>query len=310
MSETGANMKVTLIHNPDAGDDEQPSGEEILRLIQSTGHAAEYQSSKEENWHSALKEPAEIIAVAGGDGIVGKVAKRLVGRQIPMAILPIGTANNIATSLGLTNRKLTELISGWGTARRVNFDVGIASGPWGLTYFIEGIGVGLFTDTMCQIDARDNMNVAYADDSAKEITSAMKVLRERLKSYRAKTLKLTLDQRDLSGEYILVEAMNTRYLGPNLCLAPEANFCDGLLDVVSVSTAEHGQLRKYLSDYTKTKVSSGPFMVHNGRHLQIELGDFLIHFDDDLWPENDSTYPSTVMDVKVDPHALVFLVSQ
>ena len=194
----------------------------------------------------------------------------------------------------------------------MNFDVGIASGPWGSTYFIEGIGVGLFTDTMCKIDARDNVDVAYADDSAKEITSAMKVLRERLKSYRAKTLKLTLDQRDLSGEYILLEAMNTRCLGPNLCLAPNANFSDGLLDVVSVSKAEYSQLSKYLSDSTKSKVSSGPFMIHNGRHLQIELGDFLIHIDDELWPENDSAYPfsSTVIDVKVDSHALVFLVSR
>ena len=38
-----------------------------------------YQSSKDENWHSALEQSCDIVAVAGGDGIVGTVAKNLIG---------------------------------------------------------------------------------------------------------------------------------------------------------------------------------------------------------------------------------------
>src|ERR687892_516451 len=110
-------MKVTLIHNPDAGDDAQPSAAQILRLIHGAGHAADYQSSKEEGWDSALKEPGDLVAVAGGNGVVGKVAKRLIGGGPPIVFLPIGTANNVAKTLGLTDRTLKDLIRGWETGR-------------------------------------------------------------------------------------------------------------------------------------------------------------------------------------------------
>ena len=124
-------MKVTLIHNPDAGGDNQPSGDDILELIDKAGHAATLQSSKDADWDKALQEPADIIAVAGGDGMVGQVAKRMIGKQIPIAILPMGTANNVATSLGVKHLAIDELIFGWTSARRVKFDVGNAKGPWG-----------------------------------------------------------------------------------------------------------------------------------------------------------------------------------
>jgi hypothetical protein len=56
-------MQVTLIHNPNAGDDEQPCGDDLLGLIRGVGHTATYQSSRAENWHTALEEPCDIVAV-------------------------------------------------------------------------------------------------------------------------------------------------------------------------------------------------------------------------------------------------------
>jgi diacylglycerol kinase family enzyme len=64
----------------------------------------------------------------------------MVGRDVPVAVLPTGTANNIARSLGLLKRPFEELVDGWREARRVRLDVGIASGPWGQRYFVEGLG--------------------------------------------------------------------------------------------------------------------------------------------------------------------------
>jgi diacylglycerol kinase (ATP) len=67
-------MQVTLIHNPDAGEDEQPRGDDLVRLIRGAGHTVICQSSRAENWHTALENPGDIVTVAGGDGMVGKVA--------------------------------------------------------------------------------------------------------------------------------------------------------------------------------------------------------------------------------------------
>jgi diacylglycerol kinase (ATP) len=310
-SSRGESMRVTLIHNPDAGDDEQPSSDELLALIRSAGHIAVYQSAKADNWDEALKEPGDIVAVAGGDGIVGKVAKQLTGRRIPIAILPMGTANNIAKTLGLIDTPIAQLISRWTEPRSRKFDVGVASGPWGSTYFIEGLGVGLFTQTMYRLDSRDNVDLAHADDTEEKLTSVLEILRERLQSSPVKTLKLMLDGRDLSGDYLLMEVMNVKCIGPNLYLAPEADPGDGFLDVVLLSKGEEDRLRRYLSACIEGKPCSPDLSVHRGQHLQMEWEGSVIHIDDEVWPDKALTSPppTTIVDVKLNSGSLEFLTS-
>src|SRR5262249_45614178 len=95
-------VKVTVIHNPEAGDDKQPSGEQILRVIRKAGKKPRYFSSKAKKWKKALKKPCDMVVVGGGDGTVGRIARRLIKSRIPIAVLPMGTANNIANTIGVT----------------------------------------------------------------------------------------------------------------------------------------------------------------------------------------------------------------
>src|ERR1700757_5272314 len=104
-------MRVTLIYNPTAGSDEQLSSNELAGLVRAAGHVVVQQLSHNDSWDEALKNPADIVAVAGGHGAVGKVAKQLLGKTAPSAVLPLGTANNIATTLGLVNQPLERLIA-------------------------------------------------------------------------------------------------------------------------------------------------------------------------------------------------------
>jgi diacylglycerol kinase family enzyme len=155
------------------------------------------------------------VAVAGGDGTVSKVARSLVGSRIPIAVLPMGTANNIARTLGLTGTTLQDLVEGWNAAWCANFDVGVAKGPWGSKCFIEGFGVGLFAEMMFGIENGQHSHVSRSEDPEEEISAALKVLKKQLSSYPSKDLTIRLDGQDLSGDYYMLEAMNIRYIGPN-----------------------------------------------------------------------------------------------
>ena len=194
-------IKITLIHNPAAGDGSRPSGDDLVELLCAAGHKVNYQSSKEKKWKKALKKPGDIVAVAGGDGTVGKVARRLIGSPTPIAILPLGTANNIANTLDVTGKSLKELIRSWKTARCINFDAGVAKGPWGTESFVEGFGVGLFAETMTRLDGSKIIDLAGADDPPTVLRTVLKILRKQLKEHPATEMTIRLDGKEMSGDY-------------------------------------------------------------------------------------------------------------
>jgi len=299
-------MRVTLIHNPDSGD-EHPDVEEFLAWIRAAGHAVTYLSSKGKEWHQALENPGDLVAVAGGDGTVGSVAARMVGRRIPLAVLPLGTANNISTTLGLADTPLERLVDGWARARRIGFGIGVVRGPCGENHFIEGMGVGLLTQAMAQLD---DAALAHIDTREGRVKSALRWLRNQLGDYPAQELTIALDGENLSGDYILLEVMNIQHIGPGLHLAPDADPGDGLLEVVRFSANERDELGKYLAKRLIGNSHPPEWTVRSGRRLQLQWDGSDLHIDDKVWPSPASaSLPSPiVLDVTVDRHALQFLV--
>ena len=233
----------------------------------------------------------------------------MIGSSTPIAILPMGTANNVAATLGMSSHSLEDLISGWKAARCVHFDAAVAKGPWGSKPFIEGFGLGLFAETMFQIDNSNEKQLAHAEDPEEEINSVLKILEERLRNFKFNDLTVRLDGEDLSGQYVLLEALNVRFIGPNLDLAPDANTKDGLLDIITVPHEKRTELAEYLVDRINGSESSLALPSHRGSHLQIEWESSPVHIDDMRWPEdpNAVTVNSHAITVKVDPGALVFL---
>jgi diacylglycerol kinase (ATP) len=280
-----------------------------VEILRAAGHKVDYQSCKEKKWHKILKDPGDVVAVAGGDGTVNKVARRLIGSPTPIAIIPMGTANNIATSLGIAERKPKNLVSAWKAARSVHFDAGVAKGPWGSTHFIEGFGLGLFAETMFQLEASNGKELAHANDPEEELHAVLDMLRGRLRKFKSSPVTVRLDGEDLSGQYVLLEALNVRFIGPNLNLAPEADTQDGFLDIVAVPYGKRDDLNKYLKERMNGAASALKSRRRQGRHLQIEWKGSPVHIDDMRWPDANKPLPvkSHAITIKVDPGALVFL---
>jgi diacylglycerol kinase (ATP) len=310
-SDRKPNVRVTLIHNPQAGDDDNPVLGELVGLIKSAGHSVSLRSSKSDQLAIALEDPGDLVAVAGGDGTVGAVASRLIGRHVPIAVLPLGTANNISSTLGLTSRPVEELIAGWAAARRIQFDVGLVRGPWGKTRFIEGLGAGLFANAISQLDAREDVTFGRNDNRDEKTASALRWLKERVWDWPAKELQISLDGKDLSGEYVLFQVMNIQHIGPSLRLAPDADPGDGLLDVVLVKGTERDKLGEYLFNRLEGHPHPPRLSVSTGKRLKLRWESSDMHIDDKVWPVPVPTTPESpaLVDVKVESNALEFLVS-
>src|SRR5438445_11005765 len=116
-------MRILLVHNPKAGSKEH-EGEDFIKALKKAGHKATYQSSKKKGITKALKKKINLVLVAGGDGTVSKIAYRLVSTksEVPLSVLPLGTANNFARSLGFCLSQ-DELIEQLGAGACERFDV-------------------------------------------------------------------------------------------------------------------------------------------------------------------------------------------
>jgi len=300
-------MQITLIHNPGAGDGSHPDQQELQGMIKAAGHDVFYQSARNEEWADALQRPADLVVVAGGDGTVARVARRLIGGNLPFTALPMGTANNISKSLGLLGKSTEEHIAGWQDARRIKLDVGAAHGPWGEDNFIEGIGLGLFAWMMPKADASEKM--ASIDDPDEAISYALKMLQRMLKEHQPEHIKATLDGRDISGNYLLFEAMNMPYVGPNLHLAPNADTGDGLFDVVAVTESHRAELLANLHEWHEGQPVPPLLPAFRGKRLHIEATANNVHIDDKIWQAGDSARPGRAdIDVRVLPAALECLL--
>ena len=292
-------MRVTLIHNPGAGKQGSDDADKLVRLLEEAGHHVRYQSCENDGWDAVLGEPAELVAVAGGDGTVTRVAKRLAGRGVPVAALPSGTANNISRSLGLIERPFEELVRAWPDARRVKLDVGIAEGPWGTSYFVESIGMGLFARLLASGEGDEVAN-GTTRRPAHKVDNALERLRTRAQRAKPVELECSLDGKDLSGRYLLLEAVTIPYVGSNLFLAPDSKPGDGHLDVVLVTDTERARLVKYLETWQDNRERLAVLPSHRGKHLTLEWTGFELHIDDQLWPkEGDATRPPARIDARV-----------
>lgn len=304
-------MRVTLIHNPGAGRQEYDE-RALLKLLRRAGHKPRYQSSKDKGWDRVLDKRADLVVVVGGDGTVAGVTRRMVRREVPLAILPAGTANNVANSLGLLKMPFEELVAGWRDARRVKVDLGLVSGPWGERYFVEGVGAGLFAGLL--VNSEKNEGKKERDNKTKGpkrvVDNALRRLKEAAETAEAVEIGAQLDGVDISGNYLLFEAVNLPYIGPNLYIAPDTRAGDGKLEVVLVPESQRSRLVKYLEHWHENRERPSLLPSRRGKHLQIEWTGFALHVDDKLRPKKKAE-PDEVaglVDVRSEGAAVEFLV--
>lgn len=114
-----AGRKVLVIHNPSAGRRRRRGLAAVLRHLEEAGCAVTVRPTTargdaETLAREAAAEGWDVVAVAGGDGTINEAVNGLYGHAVPLAVIPLGTANVMAAELGMPSEPaaIAEVIAG------------------------------------------------------------------------------------------------------------------------------------------------------------------------------------------------------
>ncbi len=254
-------MKITLFHNPSAGTGE-PDSATLRKAFERAGHALAYQSTKDDDFEDAIRNTADVIAVAGGDGTVRKVLRALASgmSDVPVLILPVGTANNIAHANGGL-RGWRNLIRDLAILTPTIFRHGFVRGNGIDDFFFESVGIGVFASFMM-----------VAEEHPKKIDALVGDLEGFPRSYAAlnvfcekqRTIPVEIiSSGDVSGAHPMwLEVLNIPRVGPRIDFGSQNDSRGTEILKVACAGEEHRALiARWLADRSRGLHKAFPRLV-------------------------------------------------
>jgi diacylglycerol kinase (ATP) len=256
--------KALLVINSKSG----PNRDSLLRIHELVDMLAEFEigadvdvklrkkQARQETRDAATSGDYDLVIAAGGDGTVEAVARGLLDTQVPLGIIPLGTFNNVATSLRIPTdvRRACRLIA---TGGRHPLDVGFvrtADHKKERAFLeISTVGLGAIAGKIGQDLQKGRWAPALADvPTAVEMASV--------------PMRVRVDDREaLSVRSLLVTVSVAPRAGAGLQLAPRARMDDGLFDI---SIFEGADTPAVLADFASTAFGRLPLSAPpNVRHL-------------------------------------------
>jgi diacylglycerol kinase (ATP) len=269
-------VKIALLHSAGAGDAVSP--DIIRRAVEGAGHHLVGMFEPDVDLEAVLARSPEVVVAAGGDGMVWRAASAVHGRDIALAIVPLGTANNVATSLGIGG-SLDDLAARWHDAEPRAIDVGVLRGARGESRFVEGVGGGLVARAIAALSLAPP--APHVDDPDARLAAAIGHHRKLLAEMAPQPTALSLDGEWIEGEFLLVEVLNMGSIGPNLVLAPDADPTDGHFDVVMVREEHRAELDRYLRLLLEGRAARPELPTRRARAVAID-GWSQMHLDDEV----------------------------
>jgi diacylglycerol kinase (ATP) len=292
---------ATIFHNPKAGEGDLDK-KKLMSLVEKAGYDCSYISTKKVGWDEVEPAENELIVLAGGDGTVRKVAGNLLDRSSTIGLIPLGTANNIAKTLGIGGAA-ESIIQSWKVNNKKKFDVGRIYGLKQTAFFLEGLGYGAFPKLMKRMNVIEHR---LSNKAEKNLKLALEELHDIILNMRSRQCRISVDGSDHSGKFILVEVMNTQSIGPNLNLASFADPGDGTFEVILISERQREEFASYVHNKLHGIDQPPIFNILKAKNLEIYWEGELMHVDDEVIELKEAKD----VKIKIQEGVLEFLVPQ
>lgn len=213
--------------------------EEARRYLRDLGieSEAEYDLKDPARLPETVREVADsgcgLVILGGGDGTISSSVDFLAGRDIALGLLPLGTANDFARTLGIP----TDLARACETIARgklVDIDLGLA----GDNYYVNLASVGLSAGVTRELTPRLKKTVGAAAYPLAAIKAFLK--------HEPFDARLTFPDGDHEpierGRLLQVAVGNGRFYGGGMVVSPGSGIDDSTLDVYVIELGRHRDL--------------------------------------------------------------------
>lgn len=299
--------KVKVIYNPHAGKKRKllpnplnPSLDDLKLLFEQYQIPADFFPTKRPGHATilageAVRQRYKMVVAAGGDGTVGETASGLVGKNIPLAILPLGSFMNIARmlSIPLDPEKAVTLIK---IGRLRTIDAGLITGIKRRhnqnSYFFESCGIGLEAKLNMQFLDIEHGRVSRLIDMFKTFAGNEK-----------NEITITMDGKKLNlRKASWINISNSPYSGLGVASAPKAKLNDHRLTVSVFRMSSLELLKHFFSVLIYGNNYSPKVEIHKSiKNVVVEAkSPVAVHADARLYGE-------TPIKVRILPNALTVI---
>ncbi|MDF2460772.1 MAG: lipid kinase [Candidatus Saccharibacteria bacterium] len=220
------------------------------------------------------REQPDVVLVAGGDGTAATVIKGLRDTPVVFGLIPTGSLNNIAQSIGLGD-ELDEAVDAINQGHVARMDLGEVNGE----VFVESVGFGLLAKIMDRVGEQD---------SKKEVMKVLGNTLAEIVTTEPIRVNLHADDRHIEQLTVWLTVTNTGRAAAAV-VDPTSNIHDHQLELIYCEPLEGAEIASYVTAVVRNSHIKKPkFHRMRTREVNIKLTEeTVVHVDGELrnWSE-------------------------
>jgi YegS/Rv2252/BmrU family lipid kinase len=248
---------VYFIYNPNAGNKSNRYRQELINRIQKIPNSTLLLTERPNHAQELIQnliptKPDKIIAI-GGDGTVNEVGHALLGTNIPLGIIPLGSGNGLARHLGIPmslEKAIHKAIEG--------NEIEIDALSWNDRPFFCTAGIGFDAEVA----------VHFHQGKGRGLFNYIKASIKALRIY--KEIELTLESQGKESYFSLTVA-NANQFGNNAYISPTSNLQDALFEIVKIKKGNLYQIAQLGISLFLKKINKHPLVeIQQANSIEIQ----------------------------------------